>query len=71
MLKSISKLGNILNKPEQKNINGGGPGSPYWCNNPDNWGPQPTACYKGQERVYDPSVGYCVCKDKVVYELAL
>lgn len=66
MLKSISNLGAILNKVEQKNIHGGGPGSPYWCKNPANWGPNPEACLRGQERVYDASVGYCVCKGKVM-----
>lgn len=66
MLKSISTLGLILNKKEQKSINGGGPGDPKWCNNPDHWGPLPKACLKGQERVYDPTLGYCVCKSIAV-----
>lgn len=66
MLKSISKFGTLLNKVEQKNIHGGGPGSPFWCNNPANWGPHPKACLRGQERVYDASLGYCVCKSIAV-----
>jgi hypothetical protein len=67
MLKSISNLGAILNKEAQKNIKGGGPGSPYWCNNSNNWGPNPQACLKGQTRVYNHSLGYCVCQGGVKY----
>ncbi|WP_157811853.1 hypothetical protein [Tenacibaculum sp. SZ-18] len=65
MMKPISKIGTILEKQTLKQINGGGPGSPYWCKNSANWGPYPTACRRGQERVYDYSLGYCVCKGKV------
>ncbi|TCP28662.1 hypothetical protein EV195_101842 [Tenacibaculum skagerrakense] len=62
MIKSISNLGKVLDKNSQLKINGGGPGDPNWCNNSANWGPRPLACRRGQERVYDYSLGYCVCK---------
>ena len=64
MLKSISNLGTILSRKEQKNVQGGGPGDPDWCDNPDNWGPGGAirACRRGQERVYSLQLGYCVCK---------
>lgn len=61
MLKSISNLGAILNKIEQKAINGGGPGSPFWCKNRDNWGPNPVACTQNEIPTYNFSLGYCVC----------
>lgn len=66
MLKSITTIGTVLDKKTQQEINGGGPGSPFWCNNSANWGPSPRACLRGQERVYDYSLGYCVCKGKLV-----
>lgn len=64
MLKSISNISTVLSKKTQQKINGGGPGSPFWCNNSANWGPHPHACLRSQERVYNASLGYCVCKPK-------
>ncbi|WP_299158081.1 hypothetical protein [uncultured Tenacibaculum sp.] len=62
MLKSISTLGTVLNKTAQKSINGGGPGSPFWCNNRNNWGPNPVACTQNEVPTYSQSLGYCICR---------
>lgn len=68
MLKSISNLGTILSRTEQKHVHGGGPGDPDWCDNPDNWGPGGAlrACRRGQERVFSVAHGYCICKSVAV-----
>ena len=58
MLKSISELGTVLNKIEQRTINGGTDTS---CNNKGNWGSYPKACLKTEKAVYDSSLGHCIC----------
>lgn len=58
MLKNISNLGTILNKEDQKSINGGlSPFQPISCNSPY-FTPDGT-CDSGDFN--HPTLGHCVC----------